>query len=71
MSWKLSPEDLIDQAYLPSLWRIHAMISRWLVDAIIGAIPLDILLNANHNVHRRLANSRRKRKPQICYPLRH
>jgi hypothetical protein len=46
------------------------MISRCLVGLIIGTIPLDLLLNANHNVHRRLANSRRKRKPQICYPLR-
>jgi hypothetical protein len=47
----------------------HATL-RWLVGAVIGPFVLDALLHADANVFRRLANSRRKRRPHICYPVR-
>jgi len=41
-----------------------------LLVAIIGAPRLDRLIKASPQLHRRLANTPRKRKPQIAYPLR-
>ena len=38
--------------------------------AIIGAPRLHALINASPQLHRRLANTSRKRKPQIAYPIR-
>jgi hypothetical protein len=46
------------------------MTLRWLIDAVLGSIPIDALLCPHPNVARRLANSKRKRRPHICYPLR-
>jgi len=43
---------------------------RVLLIAVIGSITLDDLLKAATNVHRRLAHSRRKRKPHVRYPVR-
>jgi hypothetical protein len=65
-----SPEDLLDAAYLPSLWRAWNITRRILLLAVFGSLALDDLLHAGPNVHRRLANSRRKRKPHVCYPPR-
>jgi len=47
------------------------MTLRWLIDAVFGPIPINAFLNPHPNVLRRLANSKRKRRPHICYPLRH
>ena len=69
-SWNLSPEDLLDAAYIPSLWRMQDVTLRWLVGAVIGPLVLDALLHADPNLYRRLAHARRKRRPHICYPLR-
>jgi hypothetical protein len=61
---------MLDDAYLPSLWRVWGMSSRLSLNAVIGAVGLDDFLRANANVHRRLAHSRRRRRPQVSYPLR-
>jgi hypothetical protein len=42
---------------------------RILLIAIIGSIALDDLRHASANAHRRLAHPRRKRKPQVYYPV--
>ena len=70
-SWTLPPLDLLDAEYLPSLWTLQGVAFIWLVQHVLGPLCLDDLLHAGPNVHRRLANSRRKRKPQVCYPVRH
>jgi hypothetical protein len=69
-SWNLPPEELLDAAYTPSLWRVQHANLLLLVLAVIGPLALDALLRASPNVHRRLAHPRRKRKPHICYPVR-
>ena len=43
---------------------------RVLLAAIIGALTITDLLQANHNVRCRLAHSSRKRKTRIQYPVR-
>jgi hypothetical protein len=61
---------LFDAAYTASLWRVQHTSLQWLFCAVIGPLTLDALLHADPNVYRRLAHSRRERKPDICYPLR-
>jgi hypothetical protein len=61
---------LVDAAYIPSLWRVWDMSRRLLLLAVMGDLALDDLLRAADNVHRRLAHSRRKRKPHVSYPAR-
>jgi hypothetical protein len=61
---------LPDEAYIPSLWRVRHTTLSWLVRAVIGPLTLDALSHADANVYRRLAHSRRKRRPHICYPVR-
>jgi hypothetical protein len=61
---------MLDAAYVPSLWRVWDITRRVLLLAVLGDLTLGHLLQAGANVHRRLAHSRRKRKPHICYPLR-
>jgi hypothetical protein len=61
---------MLDAAYLPSLWRVWDTALRVLLNAVAGALGLEDFLRANRNVHRRLANSRRRRKPHVSYPLR-
>jgi hypothetical protein len=60
---------LLDAAYVPSLWRVWGVTRRVLLLAVLGSLALDDLLHAGPNVHRRLAHSRRKRKPHVRYPL--
>jgi hypothetical protein len=60
-SWRLSPEDPHDAAYIPSLWRMQDATLPWLLGAVIGPLTLDALLHADPNVYRRLAHSRRPR----------
>jgi hypothetical protein len=43
---------------------------RLLLVTVIGDLAPDDFLSANQNVHRRLAHSRRRRKPHVSYPFR-
>jgi hypothetical protein len=61
---------LLDAAYIPSLWRVWDISLRLLLATVMGSVAPDDLLQAAANVHRRLAHSRRKRRPHVCYPLR-
>jgi len=61
---------MLDAAYIPSLWRVWDITRRLLLVAVMGSLALDDLLQAAANVHWRLAHSRRKRRPHVCYPLR-
>ena len=70
ISWKLPPEDLLDAAYVPSLWAVQKTVLRVLLAVILGPISLANILAAPANVHRHLANAPRKRKPAIRYPVR-
>jgi hypothetical protein len=62
---------MLEADYLPSLWRVWDTTLRILLSMVFGTIALSDLLAANANVHRRLANSRRRRQPHVAYPLRH
>jgi hypothetical protein len=61
---------LLDAAYIPSLSRVWHLTLRVLLLAVLGSVALGDLLHAGANVHRRLADSGRKRKPQLRYPIR-
>jgi hypothetical protein len=61
---------MLDAAYIPSLWRVWDITLRLLLSAVSGALGLDDFLLANGNVHRRLAHSRRRRRPHVSYPPR-
>jgi len=65
-SWNLSPEDLLDAAYIPSLWAVQKTV---LIGIIIGPIAIADILKPRAVVHRHLANAPRKRKPQVRYPV--
>ena len=64
-----SPSDLIDAAYQPSLWRVQKTAVLLLVLAVLGPVPIRCMLNAEPALHRQLANTRRKRKPAVSYPV--
>jgi len=71
-SWNLSPEDLLDAAYIPSLWAVQKtvlMVLMVLIGIIIGPIAIADILKPRAVVHRHLANAPRKRKPQVRYPV--
>ena len=70
MSWNLSPQDLIDEAYIPSLWRTQQHALRCLLAAVFGSLLPAALLSASPAAYRRLAHTRRRRRPHICYPIR-
>jgi hypothetical protein len=55
---------------VPSLWRAWDLNRRALLTAIIGSLTVNDLLRADPDVHRRLAHSRRRRRPHIQYPVR-
>jgi hypothetical protein len=61
--------DLIELDRLPSLWRINRMVLTALLAAVIGPITPGLVSNAATAMHRRLANTRRKRRPAVVYPL--
>jgi len=61
--------DLSELDRLPSLWRINRMVLTALLAAVIGPITPGLLLSAAAAMHRRLANTRRKRRPAVAYPL--
>ncbi len=68
-SWNLSPEDLLDAAYIPSLWAVQKTVLMVLIGIIIGPIAIADILKPRAVVHRHLANAPRKRKPQVRYPV--
>jgi hypothetical protein len=51
------------------LWRINRMVLIALLAAVIGPITPGLVLSAAATMHRRLANTRRKRRPAVVYPL--
>lgn len=65
----LSPQDLIDAAYQPSLWRVQKTAVLLLVLAVLGPLPVERMLDAGPGLHWQLANTRRKRKPAVSYPV--
>ena len=68
-SWTLPPEDLLDAAYVPSLWAVQKTVLMVLLAVILGPVSLANILAAPASVHRHLANAPRKRKPAIQYPV--
>jgi hypothetical protein len=60
--------DLRELDRLPSLWRINRMVLTALLAAVIGPIMPNLVLIAAAAMHRRLANTRRKRRPTVVYP---
>jgi len=62
---------MLEADYLPSLWRVWDTSLRLLLNAVTGALGIAEFLRANTNVHRRLAHSRRQRRPHVRYPIRH
>jgi hypothetical protein len=61
---------LLDAGYVPSPWRAQRFVLRVLLPAVLGSLPINAARDAGRNVHRKLADTRRKRKPQIRYPVR-
>jgi hypothetical protein len=61
--------DLRELDRPPSLWRINRMVLTALLAAVIGPITPRLILTAAVAMHRRLANTRRKRRPAVVYPL--
>ena len=70
ISWNLPPEDLLDNAYIPSLWAVQKTVLMALIGIIIGPLALADILTARAIIHRHLANAPRKRKPHVRYPIR-
>ena len=69
-SWSLPPEDLLDAAYVPSLWAVQKTVLMVLLGIVLGPLTLASILAAQPSVHRRLANAPRKRQPHVRYPVR-
>ena len=70
ISWNLPPEDLLDAAYVPSLWAVQKTVLMVLLAIILGPLSLASIVAAKPIVHRHLANAPRKRKPHVRYPVR-
>jgi hypothetical protein len=69
-SWNLPPEELLDAAYIPSLWAVWKMALLALLAAVLGPLSINDFILAGPPVHHALANAPRKRKPHISYPVR-
>jgi hypothetical protein len=69
-SWNLPPEDLLDAAYVPSLWAVQKTVLMVLIGIVLGPLSLASILAAHAMVHRHLANAPRKRQPHVRYPIR-
>jgi hypothetical protein len=63
-----SPDAVLDAAYQPSLWRVQKTALLLLGLAVLG--PISCMLDARPALHWQLANTRRKRKPAVSYPVR-
>lgn len=70
ISWTLPPEDLLDAAYIPSLWAVQKTVLMVLIGIIIGPLAIASILAPRAMVHRHLANAPRNRKPHVRYPVR-
>jgi hypothetical protein len=70
ISWTLPPEDLLDAAYIPSLWVVQKTVLMVLIGIVIGPLAVADILAPRAIVHRHLANAPRKRNPHIRYPVR-
>src|ERR1700679_1636644 len=70
ISWNLPPEDLLDEAYIPSLWAVWKMALMALLSMVLGPLSVGMFLAAGPKTHRYLANAPRKRRPAIRYPVR-
>ncbi len=70
ISWNLPPEELLNAAYIPSLWAVWKMALLTLLAAVLGPLSIDDFIVAGPEVHRALANAPRKRKPHVRYPVR-
>lgn len=57
-SWNLPPEDLLDAAYIPSLWAVQKTVLMVLLGVVLGPLSLASILTAQPTVHRHLANVR-------------
>jgi hypothetical protein len=51
------------------LWRIGLIVVTALLAAVMGPITPGLVMAAAAAMHRRLANTRRKRRPAMGYPL--
>jgi hypothetical protein len=69
-SWNLPPEELLDAAYIPSLWSVWKIALLALLAAVLGPLSINDFILAGPVVHHALANAPRKRKPHIRYPVR-
>ena len=65
-----SPEDLLDAAYVPSLWAVQKTVLMVLPGIVPGPLSLTSILAAHAMMHRHLANAPRKRQSHIRYPVR-
>lgn len=70
ISWNLPPEDLLDAAYIPSLWAVQKTVLMVLLSVILGPLTIAGIVAAHAKVHRHLANAPRRRQPHITYPVR-
>ncbi len=65
----LSPSDRMDAAYQPSLWRVQKTAILLLGLALLGPLPINAMLEAGPALHWQMANTRRRRKPAVSYPV--
>jgi hypothetical protein len=70
ISWSLSPQDLFDAAYLPSLWTAQKIALWAMLDAIRGPFTIQTVTAVNAAAHKSFANAPRKRKLHVLYPRR-
>jgi hypothetical protein len=68
ISWNLSPQALSDAGATSSLWRVAQLVLAALIEAIVPPITLVMLERPSPNLHKRLANPKRKRKQAVNYP---
>jgi len=68
MSWRFSPQALIDAGGTSSLGRVTQLVLAAVIEAIVPPITLTMLKQVSDRLHKRLANPRRKRKQAVNYP---
>jgi hypothetical protein len=68
MSWNLSPQALFDAGAASSLWRVTQFVLDALIAAIVPPITLTMLKTPSPQLHKRLANPKRKRRQAVNYP---
>jgi hypothetical protein len=68
MSWNPSPQAPFEAGSTSSLWRTTQLVLAALLAAILPPISIETLRQAPARLHKRLANSKRKRKQAVIYP---